>query len=95
MEEPSTSQGADSFLQIYGLEEKALDYDEWEEAEEGEIVQEVGRNEDKAGERHVPGVKNDIADALSRSQWLKFRGLAPGADVQKTAVSQALWELGI
>ncbi|KAJ1179113.1 hypothetical protein NDU88_004349 [Pleurodeles waltl] len=36
--------------------------------------------------RHVPGINNDIADALSRFQWQRFRGLAPGADVQKTAI---------
>ncbi|KAJ1098683.1 hypothetical protein NDU88_003790 [Pleurodeles waltl] len=31
--------------------------------------------------RYVPGVNNDLADALSRFQWQRFRGLAPGADV--------------
>ncbi|KAJ1128498.1 hypothetical protein NDU88_006876 [Pleurodeles waltl] len=28
--------------------------------------------------RHVPGVNNDIADALSRYQWERFHGLARG-----------------
>ncbi|KAJ1161064.1 hypothetical protein NDU88_001552 [Pleurodeles waltl] len=45
--------------------------------------------------RYVPGVNNDIADTLSRSQWQRFRGLAPGADVQKTPVPGALWEMGM
>ncbi|KAJ1089309.1 hypothetical protein NDU88_002460 [Pleurodeles waltl] len=36
--------------------------------------------------KYVPGVNNDVADALSRFQWQRFRGLAPGADVLKTAV---------
>ncbi|KAJ1170737.1 hypothetical protein NDU88_002609 [Pleurodeles waltl] len=31
-------------------------------------------------------VNNDVADALSRFLWQRFRGLAPGADVLKTAV---------
>ncbi|KAJ1209296.1 hypothetical protein NDU88_004674 [Pleurodeles waltl] len=44
--------------------------------------------------RHVPGINNDIADALSRFQWHRFRGLAPGADVQKTAIPGELWEIG-
>ena len=30
--------------------------------------------------RHVPGVHNEIADALSRFQVQRFRELAPGAD---------------
>ena len=30
--------------------------------------------------RHVPGVNNEIADALSRFQLQRFRELAPGAD---------------
>lgn len=29
---------------------------------------------------HIDGAKNDIADALSRQQWAKFRQLAPRAD---------------
>ena len=29
---------------------------------------------------HIPGSKNDIADALSRQQWSRFRLLAPWAD---------------
>ncbi|KAJ1129393.1 hypothetical protein NDU88_007764 [Pleurodeles waltl] len=40
------------------------------------------------------GVNNDLADALSRFQWQRFRGLALGADVLKTAVPRELWELG-
>ena len=44
--------------------------------------------------RHVPGVNNNIADALSRSQWQRFRGLVPGADLEKTEVPAEVWELG-
>ncbi|KAJ1156477.1 hypothetical protein NDU88_009196 [Pleurodeles waltl] len=45
--------------------------------------------------RYVPGVNIDIADALARLLWRRFRGLAPGADVQKTPVPGALWEMGM
>ena len=31
--------------------------------------------------KHIPGASNDIADALSRHQWSRFRRLAPWADV--------------
>lgn len=30
---------------------------------------------------HVPGVANGVEDSLSRSQWERFRQLAPEADV--------------
>ncbi|KAJ1117228.1 hypothetical protein NDU88_005428 [Pleurodeles waltl] len=40
--------------------------------------------------RHVPGINNDI----TRFQWQRFRDLAPGADVQKTAIPGELWEVG-
>ena len=30
---------------------------------------------------HIPGASNDVADALSRQQWSRFRQLAPWADV--------------
>ncbi|XP_061173384.1 uncharacterized protein LOC133182551 [Saccostrea echinata] len=30
--------------------------------------------------QHIPGVKNEIADAISRFQWSRFRQLAPWAD---------------
>lgn len=29
---------------------------------------------------HVPGASNEIADALTRQQWSRFRCLAPWAD---------------
>ncbi|KAJ1208282.1 hypothetical protein NDU88_003668 [Pleurodeles waltl] len=44
--------------------------------------------------KYVPGVNNDVADALFRFQWQRFRGLAPGVDVLKMAVPGELWELG-
>lgn len=31
--------------------------------------------------QHIPGSQNEIADALSRQQWSRFRLLAPWADV--------------
>lgn len=34
--------------------------------------------------KHIPGVDNDIADALSRSQWGRFHGLATEMEFQKT-----------
>ncbi|KAJ1089300.1 hypothetical protein NDU88_002451 [Pleurodeles waltl] len=51
MEELSTSQSAESFLHSYGLEADVLDYDEGDEVEEGEIVQERDRKEEKVWDR--------------------------------------------
>ncbi|KAM3932738.1 uncharacterized protein RB166_005767 [Leptodactylus fuscus] len=42
---------------------------------------------------HVPGVKNDIATALSRFQWERFRSLAPGAAADGIPCLPDLWEL--
>ncbi|KAM3924807.1 uncharacterized protein RB166_008163 [Leptodactylus fuscus] len=44
---------------------------------------------------HVPGVCNDIADALSRSQWDRFRKLALGADEFGTPWPTELWQLPV
>ncbi|KAJ1186427.1 hypothetical protein NDU88_003208 [Pleurodeles waltl] len=44
---------------------------------------------------YVPGVNNDIADALSCSHWQRLYGLAPGADLLKTALPVELWEPGV
>ena len=30
---------------------------------------------------HTPGASNDVADALSRQQWSRFRQLVPWADI--------------
>ena len=43
--------------------------------------------------RHIPGVKNDIADALSRSQMTRFRALAPQAANLGSKVPPILWSL--
>lgn len=43
--------------------------------------------------KHVPGVCNTIADAISRSQWERFRELAPEADEVGTECPVHLWEL--
>ncbi|KAM8945815.1 uncharacterized protein RCH25_049154 [Pelodytes ibericus] len=40
---------------------------------------------------HVPGIKNDVADSLSRQQWERFRLLAPGVDGEATPVPQWIW----
>ena len=41
--------------------------------------------------RHVPGLDNGIADALSRFQMTRFRQLAPGADPTITPLPADLW----
>ena len=41
--------------------------------------------------RHVPGIDNGIADALSRFQMTRFRQLAPGADPTITPLPADLW----
>ena len=42
---------------------------------------------------HIPGCKNDIADALSRFQLKRFRGLAPLADTEVTPMPAFLWNI--
>ncbi|XP_054843457.1 uncharacterized protein LOC129335043 [Eublepharis macularius] len=44
--------------------------------------------------KHVPGVSNCIADALSRLQMARFRQLAPEADLQPALMPQFLWQIG-
>ncbi|XP_053112584.1 uncharacterized protein LOC128327611 isoform X5 [Hemicordylus capensis] len=44
--------------------------------------------------RHVPGIRNDIADALSRFQLNRFRELAPEAALLPEPMPAFLWELG-
>ena len=41
--------------------------------------------------RHVAGVQNEVADALSRFQWQRFRALAPQADKRGTAIPDDIW----
>lgn len=43
---------------------------------------------------HLPGVRNDIADSLSRFQWERFRRLAPTADLEGQRFPERLWRLG-
>ena len=43
--------------------------------------------------KHIPGITNDIADALSRQQMQRFRGLAPAADKASTPTPVWLTEL--
>lgn len=44
---------------------------------------------------HIPGVHNSIADALSRFQWDRFRGLAPGAEQHGRAFPSGLWSVAL
>nr|XP_016847764.1 PREDICTED: uncharacterized protein LOC103278285 [Anolis carolinensis] len=49
---------------------------------------------DSAETQYIPGVHNEVADALSRFQDDRFRSLAPEADLQPTIFPQELWTLG-
>lgn len=42
---------------------------------------------------HVPGVTNNVADALSRLQWARFRMLAPGAGQHGRPCPDHLWDI--
>ena len=42
---------------------------------------------------HIPGVQNDISDALSRFQVSRFRALAPEAKEVGEVVPQVLWRI--
>ncbi|XP_033738793.1 uncharacterized protein LOC117326238 isoform X1 [Pecten maximus] len=42
--------------------------------------------------RHVPGVCNSVADALSRFQWCRFRRLAPCAYQLPCTIPQESWD---
>lgn len=44
--------------------------------------------------RHVPGVANGVADALSRKQMERFRLLAPEADTLPVRLPHDLWRIG-
>ena len=43
--------------------------------------------------KHIPGKENVIADALSRFQMVRFREVAPNAEVKGTPVPKFLWNL--
>ena len=43
--------------------------------------------------QHIPGVHNNIADALSRFDWQEFRRLAPMALPHPVPIAPQLWEL--
>lgn len=43
--------------------------------------------------QHIPGIHNNIADALSRFHWQDFRRLAPWAHPYPVPVPHQLWEL--
>lgn len=42
--------------------------------------------------QHIPGCRNNVADALSRFQMDRFRALAPDADPKPTPIPPALWQ---
>ncbi|KAJ1184490.1 hypothetical protein NDU88_001296 [Pleurodeles waltl] len=48
------------------------------------------RNDIQFSAKHVPGVHNDIADALSRSQWERFHGLTTGPNERGPIVNHPL-----
>ena len=43
--------------------------------------------------KHIPGVQNNIADALSRSQMARFKHLAPSTAQSGLKVPSFLWQL--
>lgn len=43
--------------------------------------------------QHIPTKLNKIADSISRSQWGKFRNLAPEAEKWPTQLPQQIWEI--
>jgi hypothetical protein len=42
---------------------------------------------------HIPGKINNIADALSRSDWQRFKTLCPEADPKPTEILDYLWKI--
>ena len=42
---------------------------------------------------HIPGKINSIADALSRSDWQRFKTLCPEADPEPTEIPDHLWKI--
>ncbi|KAM3936164.1 uncharacterized protein RB166_003282 [Leptodactylus fuscus] len=44
---------------------------------------------------HVPGVQNDVADALSRLQWERFRTLVPEAEESGLPWPTELWDVPV
>ena len=42
--------------------------------------------------KHIPGLRNDIADALSRFQLKRFRRLTPQADRDQTPIPKDTWK---
>ena len=45
--------------------------------------------------RHVPGIDNSIADALSRQQMRRFRELAPEARDLPEVFPSEVWQIGV
>ena len=46
--------------------------------------------------RHVLGVRNELADAISRGQWVHFKWLAPDTMcVEPDVISDKLWPLSL
>ena len=44
---------------------------------------------------HIPGKQNDIADAISRFQFQRFRHLAPEADINPHPLPDILMTSGV
>lgn len=45
--------------------------------------------------RHVPGVRNSVADSLSRFRWQEFRDLLPGAAAVGYRCPDFLWDIAV
>ena len=43
--------------------------------------------------KHIPSKLNTIADCLSRSQWGKFRAVAPDADPWPVQLPNKIWDV--
>lgn len=44
--------------------------------------------------RHVPGLDNGVADALSHKQMWRFHQLAPAADLPPVQLPEEVWSIG-
>ena len=53
----------------------------------------AARNQFLVSFKHIYGVYNHAADALSRFQVSRFRQVMPDADKQPTAIPEIVWEI--
>jgi hypothetical protein len=43
--------------------------------------------------KYIPGEKNEIADALSRFQMIRFQYMCPQAEQHMTGIPESVWRL--